>query len=351
MIKKNLSDTLEIRGRTLRCRVAVPPMYIGPFSGPNGIATEKTVKHYASMAKGGAGLIIQEATCVTADGLLAPDQLGIWSDEHIPHLKAVTDAVHAAGGTIVVQLHHAGAVSSCEDIVAPSEYTVRERTARALTLDEIEGIINAFVDGARRAVEAGYDGVELHGCHGYLISQFLNKKVNRREDSYGREEAFVTEIFKRVRSSVPENFIVGVRLGAFEPTIEDGVRHAKVLDGLGVDFIDVSYGFRPEMVAQAPEQWPYSAAVWGGAEIKKAVSVPVFAVDGICTPQHAQSILDDTGLDMVDVGRSVLVDYAWAEHAISGAVTGKCLHCKHCKWFDEPEKCSGKLLLKRMTAE
>ena len=100
---KKLNDTVEIRGKVFRNRIAVPPMYIGPFSGPDGTATEKNVRHYAAMAEGGAGLIIQEATCVTADGLLAPDQLGIWADKHIPELKKITYAVHNAGGTILVQ--------------------------------------------------------------------------------------------------------------------------------------------------------------------------------------------------------------------------------------------------------
>ena len=353
---KRLNDTVVIHGRTLKNRVAVPPMYIGPFSGPNGTATEKSVQHYAAMAAGDAGLIIQEATCVTADGLLAPDQLGIWDDAHIPYLKKITEAVHEEGGTILVQIHHAGLVGSCEKVVAPSEYTGvgrdgKERTAKELTEDEIETIIDAFVQAAKRAVLAGYDGVELHGCHGYLISQFLNKNVNRRTDRWGEEEAFVLEVYKRVRAAVPADFIVGVRLGAFEPTMEDGLCHAKVLDAAGVDFLDISYGFGPRPVDVVPENWKFSAAVWGAAQVKKAVSVPVFAVDNICTPEQAADILAETDVDMVDIGRSVLTDYAWAKHAINGEPTGACVHCSRCLWYSDPERCAGKLLLKKKTAK
>ena len=351
---KKLSDTLEIRGRKLRNRVAVPPMYIGPYSGPNGTATEKTVKHYASMAEGGAGLIIQEATAVTADGLLAFDQLGIWSDEHIPDLKKVTEAVHAAGGTILVQIHHAGLVGVCDRVISPGAYTHTDRygktkDAHVLTEDEIEEVVEAFVLAAKRAVLAGYDGVELHGCHGYLISQFLNKTVNRRCDRWGEEEAFVLEIYNRVRAAVPEDFIVGVRLAAFEPTLEDGMRHAKVLDAAGVDFLDISYGFGLRPVDVAPKGWKFSHAVWGAAEIKKEVSVPVFAVDNICTPEDAAAVLAETGVDMVDIGRSVLTDYAWAKHALNGEPTGACVHCTHCQWYSDPERCAGKLLLAKRT--
>ncbi len=345
---------MEIRGKVIRNRIAVPPMYIGPFSGPDGSATEKNVRHYAAMAEGGAGLIIQEATCVTADGLLAPDQLGIWDDKHIPELKKITDAVHNAGGTILVQIHHAGLVTSCNDPVAPNEYTGKGRdgsirTARALSEKEIENIIEAFVAAAKRAEKAGYDGVELHGCHGYLISQFLSKLVNRREDRWGEEEAFVLETYKRVRRAVSEDFIVGVRLAAFEPNIEDGLRHAKVLDKAGVDFLDISYGFGPRPENVVPEGWKYSNAVWGAAQIKKAVSVPVFAVDNICTPEQAAGILEETDVDMVDIGRSMLTDYAWANHALNGEPTGRCLHCSRCLWYSTPERCAGYLLLKKQT--
>ena len=200
-------------------------------------------------------------------------------------------------------------------------------------------------------MKAGYDGVELHGCHGYLISQFLSKLVNRREDRWGEEEAFVLEAYKRVRAAVPEDFIVGVRLAAFEPNIEDGMRHAKVLDDAGVDFLDISYGFGPRPENVVPEGWKYSNAVWGAAQIKKIVSVPVFAVDNICTPEEAAGILEETDVDMVDIGRSMLTDYAWANHALNGEPTGRCLHCSRCLWYSTPERCAGYLLLKKQTEE
>ncbi len=344
-MSKKLSDKLIIRGREIKNRLCVPPMYIGPFSGENQTATEKNTEHYKALAKGGFGLIIQEASCVTEDGYLAPDQLGIWSDDHIPGLRKITDAVHAAGGTILVQIHHAGLVGRHETVYSPGGYTYNDKFARGLTADEIEDIMEAFVAGAKRAVAAGYDGVELHGCHSYLISQFLNYKVNTRKDKWGQPEAFALEIYNRVRAAVPEDFIVGIRMGAFEPSIDEGRKFAKIFEEAGFDFLDVSYGFRPEMEMDIPETWEFSGAAWGAGEIKKEVSIPVFAVDGICTPKQAQDILDLTDVDMIDIGRSALADYDWAKKALAGEEPGYCLHCKVCRWRDNKDLCAGHLLM------
>lgn len=348
MSNKKLSDQLTIRGKVLSNRLCVPPMYIGPFSGEMQKATDKNIHHYEALAKGGFGLIIQEASCVTETGYLAPDQLGIWSDEHIPQLKKLTEAVHAEGGTILVQIHHAGLVGAHEAVVSPSGYTWNGKEARALTADEIEELIEAFVAAAKRAVLAGYDGIELHGCHNYLICQFLNKLVNRREDKWAQPEAFALEIFRRIKAEVPEDFIVGIRMGAFEPTIEDGIKFAKIFEDAGFDFLDVSYGFRPVQVMELPEDWKYSGAAFGAGEIKKAVkNIPVFAVDGICTPEDAQAILELTDVDMIDIGRSALVDYDWAKKAIDGEEPGKCLHCVRCRWRDNKDLCAGRIIMNR----
>lgn len=345
---KSLGDKLLIGGREIKNRLCVPPMYIGPFSGEMQKATEKNIEHYRALAEGGFGLIIQEASCVTETGYLAPDQLGIWSDEHIPQLTKITGAVHGAGGTILVQIHHAGLVGAHEEVVSPSGYEYNGKTARALTAGETEELIEAFVAAAKRAVKANYDGIELHGCHSYLISQFLNCVCNRREDKWGRPEAFALEVFRRIKKEVPENFIVGIRLGAFEPTINEGIRLAKVFEEAGFDFLDISYGFRPAMKMDIPESWEHSAAAYGAGEIKKAVkNIPVFAVDGICTPQQAKEILELTDVDMTDIGRSALVDYSWANKALAGEEPGKCIHCVRCRWRDDKNLCAGRLLMKK----
>ena len=251
-MSKRLNDKFYIRNTEIGNRICIPPMVIFGYSDETGIVTEKNIEHYRALAKGGAGLIIKEATCVTRDGRLSNNQLGIWSDEHIEGHRKIAEAVHAEGKRIVMQIHHSGVNGISDNPMCPSDYTKEygdgrgTKHAHEMTLDEINEIINAFIDGARRASLAGYDGVELHGCHSYLISQFFNSRVNKREDEYKDPMKFVSKIIEGIRSVTPDDFIVGIRLGCFEPVLVDGIRNARLVEKAGFDFIDVSYGFDGE---------------------------------------------------------------------------------------------------------
>lgn len=347
-----LSDPLKIKNLTIKNRICVPPMVCYHWADESGQVTEKNIRHYQSIARGGAGLIIQEAACVSPDGRLSMDQLGIWRDEQIPGLKKITQAVHDEGVPIFIQLHHAGVLGAGEDLVCPSEYDCvfrdRPRHGRAMTAEEIHQVIGQFADAAKRAVLAGYDGIEIHGCHGYLLCQFLNRRVNQRTDEFNPDSMKIIEmILDGIRSQVPDDFIIGIRLGVFEPTLEDALAHARWLDRHGIDFIDASYGFNFEMDPVKPEDYPLLDVHYGAGEIKKAVHVPVFAVNSIDSPQKAQEVLDVTGVDMVDIGRGTLVNYSWANDALAGRDTGKCLHCPQCMWRIDWKKCPGRRLLER----
>ena len=241
-----LFTSWNLKGLEIKNRICVPPMVCFGWNGDDGMVTEKSVNHYRAIAKGGYGLVIQEATCINKPGRLSGDQLGIWDDAHIPGLKQIVDAVHAEGTPIFVQIHHAGVISSEEDRVCPSDYTVKhkdmEKHGRELTVEEIHVLEDEYIQAVRRAYEAGYDGVELHGCHSYLLSQFMNRRVNKRTDEYNADDMLILKnILEGIRKVVPEEFVVGIRLGAFEPTIEDGIAHAKWLEAHGIDFINVCH--------------------------------------------------------------------------------------------------------------
>lgn len=343
--------TLEIKNR-----ICVPPMVCFGWSDDSGMVTEKNVNHYRAIARGGAGLVIQEATCISKEGRLSLDQLGIWEDEQIPGLKKIVDAVHEEGVPIFVQIHHAGVIAAPESRVCPSEYTCVhkgiEKHGRELTVSEIHEIEEEFIQAARRAFEAGYDGVELHGCHSYLLSQFMNRRVNQRTDEYGQDPMRIVErILEGIRRITPETFLVGIRLGAFEPELSDGIAHAKWLEEHGIDFIDVSYGFEFEDHREKPEGYPFAEAIYGAKKIKEAVSVPVFAVYGIQNGEQAEAVLEDTGVDMVDIGRGVLVNYGWANDVKDGRDPGRCLYCPTCMWRVDPARCAGRLLHERRKKE
>ena len=233
MAPVSLFDTVSIGSVQTRNRICIPPMVIYKISDESGMVKPQNVAHYRALAKGGAGLIIQEATCISPEGRLSEDQLGIWSDDQIPGLREITEVVHQEGCPIFVQLHHAGLVSIGQDTLCPSDYAMDTKkgwkNGHEMTRDDILRVRDAFIQAAVRAEKAGYDGVELHGCHGCLLCQFLNNRVNRRTDEYGKTERLVLEILEGIRASVRPDFVVGIRLGAFEPTLEDGIAHAKIL--------------------------------------------------------------------------------------------------------------------------
>lgn len=349
---KELFTSWKLKGIEMKNRICVPPMVCFGWNDENGMASERNVEHYRALAKGGAGLIIQEATCVDPQGKLSRDQLGIWSDEHIPGLAEIANAVHEEGAPILIQIHHAGIISETDAPVCPSDYSFefkgKERHGKELSREEIKKIEQEFIDGARRAYEAGYDGVELHGCHNYLLCQFLNRRVNRRTDEYGSDHMqIVKNILDGIRKVTPKEFIVGIRLGAFEPTILDGIAHAKKLEEWGIDFINVSYGFHAEAEPEKPEGYPFAEAIYGAKRIKEAVGIPVFAVFGIQDGETAEKVLEDTHADMVNIGRGFLVNYDWAKDVKEGRDPGKCLYCRTCVWRANSDTCPGKVLLER----
>lgn len=354
-----LFQPFQIKSVKIRNRVCMPSMVCFHWADASGQVTERHIRHYQAAARGGVGLIIQEATCVSETGRLSGDQLGLWDDGQVPGLRRLVEAVHREGVPIFNQIHHAGVMGNGADLLCPSDFSCmgkkKMQHGREITPEEIRRVQAEFVAAARRSYEAGYDGVELHGCHSYLISQFLNRNVNRRTDGYGQKpETFVTEILEEIRRVTPPEFIVGIRLGAFEPALADGIAHARLLEAHGIDFFDVSYGFRGQDSPEKPADFPYKDVIYAAGEIKKQVSVPVFAVNSIKNGEMAEDILRRTSVDMVDIGRGILVNYHWANDVKEGRDPGKCLDCKECIWRLTPDRtvCPGyRQYMKRQTGE
>lgn len=352
-MSETIFDAVDIKGLHLKNRIYVTPM-VTRFSKPyTGMAEPETAEHYRRLAQGGPSLIIQEATCISPDGRLMDRQLGIWDDAQLDGLRSIAQAVHTQNCAVFEQLHHAGVVGIAEQPLCPDKYSYiqpdgRLKSGRRMTLEEIKTVQAGFITAAERAFKAGYDGIELHGCHDYLICQFLNRRVNRRDDEYGAEPLrFVAEILDGIRKRVPESFIVGIRLGGFEPTLDDAIEHARQLEQMGIDFIDVSYGFQREQETVCPEDYPFLDIIYAAEKIRQAVGVPVFAANGITSPEMAQAVLSRTKAAMVGIGRGFIVNPDWMLDAIKGRDTGKCLHCRACRLYDAPEKCPGKLLFNR----
>lgn len=343
-----LFEPWNLKHLTLKNRICVPPMVCYGFSENESYVSNKNLEHYQSIAKGGASLIIVEATCISREGRLSDTQLGIWDDSHIEGLAKLASTIHAENIPAFIQIHHAGGVGINEVLYSSSNYTCEKRgrvlEAHEMTVEKIKEVQKQYVDACVRAYKAGFDGVELHGCHSYLMSQFLCTKVNKRSDAYGTDPLkFVMEVYEEVRKNTPSDFIVGIRLGGFEPTLEQSISYAKRLDEKGIDFIDVSYGFSLEHETFTPENYPFKDVIYAADMISKEVKAPVFTVNGIQTRALAEQVIDTTSASMVDIGRGVLVNYNWVNDIKENKDPGKCFACPRCMWNVDASKCAGRI--------
>lgn len=352
-----LFDNITIRGTTIKNRVVLPPMVITK-SDKYGCVTANEQEHYLRMAEGGVGLIIQEATCISDTGKLCDTQLGVWKDEQIQGLQSIVDIAHANNTAIVLQIHHAGVKSTGTNLDVPFDYDIemhgRRVAGKAMSLDRAGVIREQFIEAGRRAYQAGYDGVELHGAHGYLISQMLNPGVNTRYDSLGIDpQGYVRSIMEGIRKVTDESFIIGIRLGGMEPNLKNGLDSVRKLRGVA-DYFHISYGYstdEKEKEQICASDFPYEPTIYAAKAVKRMLTneyndrTPVIAVSGITSPAVAEDILQRYHIDMVSVGRGHLVNPNWVKDAVAGRETGKCLHCNKCQW--KSGKCPGITLLER----
>ncbi|MGD8463682.1 MAG: FAD-dependent oxidoreductase [Anaerolineae bacterium] len=332
---QHIFQPITINGMTVRNRIVVPPMDTG-FGSTEHAVTDQLIAYHRRRAEGGLGLIIVEYTSVDPGGRCVPTQLGIYDDSFIPGFQQLTRAVHEHGASIALQIHHGGVRARPEhsggEIVAPSAIPDPGVgvVPRALTIPEIKDLVEAFGQAARRAKEAGFDAVEIHGAHGYLINQFLSPWFNRRDDAYGgtfeKRLRFALEVVQRVREYVGPDYPVGFRIiGEELPlgsglTIRDTARIAARLEGAGIDMIHVSIGnVGPSLgMVVAPMAMDWGFNVYSAAAIKRVVSIPVIAVGRITDVHLAEQIVREGHADLVAMGRASLADPEFPQKALEG---------------------------------
>ncbi len=332
-----LFSPLTIRGITLKNRIAVSPMC--EYSSIDGFANDWHLVHLGSRAVGGAALIITEATAVVPEGRISPDDLGIWKDEHIEMLARINDFLLEHGAVPGIQLAHAGRKASMASSwkggklvrpadggwlpVAPSALPFDERYARPVALDlvGIQNIVHAFAIAARRALEAGFQVIELHGAHGYLINEFLSPLSNTRDDEYGgsfeNRTRFLREIIGAVRDVWPEQMPLFLRISASEWTqggwdVEHSVELARLVAPLGVDLIDCSSGGNVPNV-RIPIGPGYQVPL--AERVRRDAGVPTGAVGLITTAGQADEIIRAGRADLVFLAREELRDPYFPLHA------------------------------------
>jgi 2,4-dienoyl-CoA reductase-like NADH-dependent reductase (Old Yellow Enzyme family) len=323
-----LLKPLEVGKLTLSNRLVMPPMATSKAE-PDGKISREILDYYNEKSKGGhISLIIIEHSFIKQDGKASNQQLSVADDSVVEGLKELANIIHSNGSKAVMQINHAGSATSSEvtgsESVGPSSVPNPRRgnVPHELSVKEIENIVKAFKDAARRVKEAGFDGVEIHSAHGYLLNQFFSPLSNRRTDEYGgdvhKRIRIHLEVIKAVREAVGEDFPILLRLGASDymeggSTIEDSKMAAREFEKAGVSIIDISGGFCGYVVSDSNGQGYFSPLTQA---IKQVVSIPVILTGGITEAKAAEELLVEGKADLIGVGRSILGDSQWAKMAV-----------------------------------
>lgn len=321
-----LFTPFKIKDLTLRNRVVMAPMCMYSAD-EQGFVQPFHKIHYETRAMGGVSLVILEATAVEARGRISANDLGIWSDAHIEGLSEVVKGIHKHGALAGIQLAHAGRKCGVlsEDVIAPSPLNFDDndpslKKPREMNSEDIVDVIYAFAEGARRAKEAGFDIIELHGAHGYLINEFLSPLTNHRQDAFGYAQAYGTRFLKDILASVkqtwPESSPIFLRISA-EDYAEGGITPEKIsaaltaLNGLGIDLINVSSGGVVPARIHTFDGYQTKFA----ETVKSLTNYPVMAGGRIKTSVMADEIIRNGRADLVFLGRQLLIDPYFALHA------------------------------------
>ena len=348
-----MSDVFEetaINGMTIRNRIIRSATWEG-MCDSDGRPSKKLIAFYRLLAQGGVGLITSGYTFIRPDGKQLPGKMGIHSDEFEPEMITLTRTVHDAGGKICVQLVHAGGQTSAEVAgrhpFAPSAVQVDQfpEIPSELSKDDIFDIVTAFGEGARRAKKWGFDAVQLHGAHGYLINQFLSPLTNQRRDEYGgsikNRCRFLLEAYRKVRETVGANYPVLIKLNAADNLdggldVGDAVYAAEKLSKEGIDTIEVSSGTTASGIKSPvrlkinkPEKEAYNLGL--ARRIKTAVACPVIVVGGFRSYEVAEKALKNDAMDYIAMSRPLIREPSlpnrWQDGDFSPA---KCISCNGC---------------------
>ncbi|NLJ56365.1 MAG: FAD-dependent oxidoreductase [Firmicutes bacterium] len=339
-----LFSPLKVGTLELQNRFVIPPMGTN-HANSDGTVSDRNIAYWQARARGGWGLIIVEVTAVDPLGKAIPYQLGIWDDKFIDGLRRATEAVHQYGAKIAVQLHHAGRQTYRsvigEQPVAPSPVScpVCREIPRELTVAEVYALIEKFGDAARRAREAGFDMVEIHGAHGYLIAQFMSPHANKRVDEFGGSFAnrmkFPLEIIRNVRRKVGRGFPLSFRFSAEERVpggmdTEESLAAARLVEAAGIDVLDVSVGVYGSMeYIFATPALPPGHSLPLAAAVKKAVKIPVIGVGRFNEPHLAENAVQTGKADLIAWGRQSLADPELPNKVAAGQVDeiAPCIAC------------------------
>ncbi|NWF55047.1 MAG: FAD-dependent oxidoreductase [Syntrophaceae bacterium] len=344
---KTLFSPFRIGKLELKNRIVMPPMATN-FAVTDGKVNDRHIAYYVKRAQGGVGYITFEHTGIVKEGKASPGMALIDGDEKIPLFKKLVDAVHKEGGKIFIQINHAGRQTSASitgaPIVGPSAIPcpVRKEMPHPLSMGEIQGLVEAFRQAARRVKEAGADGVEVHMAHGYLLCQFLSPFSNQRDDDYGgtpeKRLKMPLEVLNAVRKTVGPDFPIVCRLSADEYVegglkLEDSIPIAQALEKNGADALHISACIAPSGYLNHPPYYVGEGVFTHLARgIKGAVKIPVIAVGRIRTPELANQVIEENKADLVSMGRALIADPFLPRKSMEGKAEDiiPCISCNRC---------------------
>lgn len=312
----------------LENRLIFPPMATSK-SDKNGYISQEILDYYDEKSRGGyIGLIIIEHSFITQQGKASDGQLSVASDSTVEGLRKLAEVIHQNGSKTVMQINHAGSAARMEvtglEPVGPSaiENPRLKSIPKELSKEEIHQIVHEFKEAALRVKKAGFDGVEIHSAHGYLLNQFFSPLGNKRTDEYGGDVngriKIHLEVIKAVRQAVGEDFSILLRLGASDytqggTTIEDSIIAAVELEKAGVDMLDISGGFCGYLADEVDQQGYFSVLT---QPLMEVVSIPVILTGGITDISAAEELLVQKKADLIGVGRAIYKDSSWAKKAM-----------------------------------
>ncbi|UCD80430.1 MAG: FAD-dependent oxidoreductase [Desulfobacterales bacterium] len=347
MAFENLFSPFSIGSLKLANRLVMPPMATN-YASAEGFATQRQIDYYVERARGGVGYLTVEHTGILPQGKASPKMLLISSDEHASHIKNLVEAVHAAGGKIVVQINHAGrqafAAVTGSPIVGPSPIPVLPsmETPHELSAAEIEALVNAYTAAAERVKQTGADGVEIHMAHGYLLCSFLSPFSNKREDQYGGDLAgrarFPLAVLKSVRDNVGADFPIICRLSGDEYVegglnLEETKQIAGFLAKAGADALHISACNAASGYLNHPPYYAPEGVFGHLAEgVKSKVDIPVIAVGRVRNPAMADRFIQEGKADLVSMGRALIADPHMPQKARQGRLDDiiPCISCNKC---------------------
>lgn len=354
----HLFSPIHIGNLPVKNRLMMSAMSINFGVDDNCHVTDQLIAYFVERARGGAGMMLVGGGSVHPGGQELPDLPQMYEDTCIPALKRMVDQVRPFGTRFGVQLMHGGRQSYLPEKVAPSPIpapAVVKGEVRALTVAEIRHLVTCFGDAARRCRDAGFDFVEIHGAHGYLINQFMSPNANIRTDEYGgsfeNRTRFLFEILADIRARAGADFPVGIRINGNDYMengweLTDALTLAPLLEAAGVAYVHVSAGVYGSTELTIPSMYtPQGCFVHLAQAVKQVVGIPVITVGRIKDPVHAEQIIADGQADMVALGRSFLADPHYPEKARTGRIdeirpcVGCCLGCIHAVLAKEPGGC------------